>query len=206
MTTPTAPMTKLDAVNQMLASIGQTPVNSLATSNIRDVQTAELALDTELRNVLLLGLQFNTDTEYELTPNSNDRIVVPNTAFFVDPCYDYKNYVMRWNDNEGGLCLYDKDERTFTITEDKVLVDVVWGFEFEEVPQHVRNYVSTKAARVWQSQVIGSDILFKFTELHEKEAKATMLRLELRGEDTNMLRSAADTNRIFTRHRNARRF
>ena len=184
----------------------RSPLNSLDTTGVRDANIAELALDTELRNVLLAGLHFNRDEEYELVPNASDRVVVPTTALFVDPTYDYKDYAMRWNSDEEALCMYDKNDRTFTITESPLKVDVVWGYDFEEVPQHVRNYVATKSARVFQSQVIGSDILFKFTELHESEARATMLRLEGLAEDANMLRSAADTNAIFTRHRNSRRF
>lgn len=205
MTTPTAPQTKLDAVNRMLASIGQTPLNSLDTTGIRDAAIAELSLDTELRNVLLRGWQFNTDKEYPLTPNASDRVLVPATALFIDPTYSTKNYVMRWNDDESAMCLYDKENRTFTIDE-TVDVDVIWGYEFEQCPEHVRNYVTTKAARVFQSQVIGSDILFKYTQQHEDEAHATLVLIETRGQDRNMLLDSYDSRAIYSRQRNPRRF
>lgn len=205
MTNPLVPMTKLDAVNGMLASIGQAPVNSLDVSGIRDVAIAELALDTQTREVLTKGWHFNSEECYELVPDGNGKIAVPSGALDLDPTYDSIDFTIR--DDSGTLRLYDKEEHSFDLSAyNPLLVDIIWAFEFEAIPQCARTYIATRAARIFQSQVIGSDILFKFTELHESEALATLKRLEGRRKDRNMLRSGADVNAIFTRHRNPTRY
>lgn len=205
MTNPLTPMTKLDAVNGMLASIGQAPVNTLDVTGIRDVSIGELALDNVTREVLTIGWHFNTEEEYELVPDGNGKIALPSNTLDLDPCYDYLDFTIR--DDDGTLTLYDRVEHTFDLSDyNPLLVNIVWAFEFDQIPQCARNYIATRAARIFQSQVIGSDILFKFTELHEREALATLKRLEGRRKDRNMLRSGADVNRIFTRHRNPLRY
>jgi hypothetical protein len=203
MTNPMQPMTKLDAVNQMLASIGQAPLNSLDTTGIRDAAIAELSLDTETRAILNLGWSFNTDEEWELTPDVNDNILIPANTLWVDPCDHTKNFVVRYNSDT--QMFWDKDNRTFTITE-PVKVNIIWAQDYEELPQVARSYIAVRAARIFQSQVIGSEVLFQFTAQHEAEAKAALDKLETRTKDTNMLRSAVDTNLIFTRRRNPSRY
>lgn len=186
MTTATAPMTKLDAVNQMLASIGQSPVSSLNVSGIKDVAVAVLALNTQLRLVLNDGWSFNTDDEYELVPDGSNNVLVPAGALWVDPLYRSDDFVMR--SNGGTMMLYDRNDRTFTITKNPVKVSVIWGFDFEEIPQAARSYISTKAARVFQSQSVGSEVLYKYTADMESEALGVLNKMERRTKDRNMLR------------------
>ncbi|MGN6422700.1 MAG: hypothetical protein ACTHLA_05260 [Asticcacaulis sp.] len=57
---PTTPFTELEAVNEMLMSIGQAPVNSLTTA-VGDVNIAHAILGVETRYVVLFGFTFNTD-------------------------------------------------------------------------------------------------------------------------------------------------
>lgn len=192
MTDPLLPMTELDAVNSMLSSIGQSPVNSLDVVGIRDVSIAKLALDNVTREVLTRGWSWNSDSEYPLSPNANDNILIPSSALSVDPSRCYQDFVIR--DNAGVLMLWDRDEHTFTITVDPVKVDIIWAFAFSTLPQAARSYIATRAARLFQSQVIGSDLLFKFTELHEAEALGTLNKIELRTKDRNILNSATETN------------
>jgi hypothetical protein len=192
------PMTKLDAVNGMLASIGQAPVNTLAVTGIRDVAIAELALDSVTREVLNRGWSFNTDTDWPLAPDGNGNILIPTTALDVDPVDRLSNYVQR--DNGGTMMLYNKNDRTFVFTE-SVKCNVTWGFEFDTIPQVARTYIGTRAARIFQANVVGSDLLFKFTELHEREARAAMERLEDQSQDTNMLNSPTEANMVIFHRR-----
>jgi len=201
MTAPTAFLTDLDAVNMMLSSIGQAPVNSLDVTGIRDVSIASLILDNVTREVLLRGLSFNTDYEYELTPDGSDEIVIPTTCLKLDPVYDTKDYVMRWNVTRSAFRMYDRENKTFTIS-DTVKVDITWGFEFNQIPLAARNYIAMRAARRFQNQAIGSEILYKFTQQDENEALAAMKRDENSKEDLNMLHSGSFTSQIFQRRRN----
>lgn len=194
MTTPTAVMTKLDAVNQMLASIGQSPVNTITGTLPKDASKAIIALDTTLREVLNMGWSFNTDTDYPITPDLNGNILIPSNALWVDPVDRHKDLVQRWNN--GTPMMYDRDERTFEFTE-ALDFDIIWAFDYEEIPQVARHYIAMRAGRIYQSQIVGSDLLFQFTAQHEAEAHAALKRLEKRTKRYNILDNNHQAERRF---------
>jgi hypothetical protein len=194
MTTPTLAMTEIDAVNQMLVSIGQTPVNSITSTGILDVETAKLALDTTLREVQTRGWSFNTDYDYPLTPDGSNNVIIPTNAMWVDPTDTSKDYVIR--DSGGTLMFYDRGERTFTITQE-VDCNIIWSFAFDELPQAARHYVAMKAARKWQAEVVGSTVLYQFTADQELEALAGLKRLESKTKRTNFVSQGATAGRAY---------
>lgn len=207
MASPTLLLTELDAVNTMLASIGQTPVNSLAVSGIRDVAIAQLALQNVTREILNRGWSFNTDRCYELALNGSGEIELPANVLDIDPTLRTQQLVMR--NDAGTQKLWDKVNHTFTLSTyhtSPVEVNITWTYEFDEIPNVFRNYISIKAARVFQSQVLASDILFKFTSAMEQEAYADVLKLEARTKDRNWFTSGADINQIVNRRRNVSRW
>jgi hypothetical protein len=195
-------MTKLDAVNEMLASIGQAPLNTITGTIPVDGSKAVRALDGVLREVLTQGWSFNQDKEYPLTPDGSGRIDVPATAAICDPNYN-DNVVVRY-DSGGtpGLRLYDLDERSFTSFTDDEKCDMIWFFEFEQIPQHARQYVAMKAGRKFQAGLISSAILYQFTQDMESESYATFRRIEKRAKDYNINRGSAAAYR----HRNPTRY
>jgi hypothetical protein len=68
MTTVTS---KLEAVNVMLTSIGESPVNTITSSTTTDVSIAIQILDNVSREVQSVGWHFNSDTNYKLTKNTD---------------------------------------------------------------------------------------------------------------------------------------
>jgi hypothetical protein len=72
----TSPTTKLEAVNTMLSTIGEAPVNSLATGLI-DAETAETILNNVSREVQARGWNFNTEYDYTFSPNVDGEIDLP---------------------------------------------------------------------------------------------------------------------------------
>lgn len=186
MTTPTQAQTKLDAVNLMLASIGQSPVNTLSGSLPKDVNKAVTALDSALREVLTQGWSFNTDLEYEFTPDGTSRIAVPSNALQIESSYG-QDFVPRYDSTApAGMYLYDVQKRAFNEFTNDVKMDVVWAYEFEQIPQHARQYVATKAARKFQSGIMASAVLHQFTRDDESEAYATFRRVEKRQKKYNV--------------------
>lgn len=194
MTTPTAVMTEIDAVNQMLVSVGNTPVNSITNTGIGDVETAKLQLDTALREVLTRGWSFNTDYDYPITPDGSNNILIPSNAMWLDPVDQSKDYVMRWD--SGTAKMYDRKNRTFTISEETDF-NIIWAYDFDEIPQPARQYIAMRAGRIWQANFLGSDILFRFTELHESEALGGLKRLEARTKSRNFVSEGATAGRYF---------
>lgn len=203
MSLPSLLLTELDAVNQMLASIGQTPVNTLDVSGIRDVAIAKLSLQNTTREVLNRGWSFNTDHEWELNFTSSE-IVVPSAVLWLDPVRRDLDFVIR--DDGGTLKLWDKLHRTFDIEENyeaPIKVDIIHAFLFETIPNVARQYIAMRASRIFQTNVIASEIIFKFTAGHEAEAYADLLKMEAKTKDRNWFRSGADSNEIVNRRRNA---
>ena len=81
---PTARLTELDAVNSVLANIGQSPVNSL-TDNSVDIGLATRHLGNSSRELQLRGWSFNTDDKYSLTPDSStEKIAITSTMLSVE--------------------------------------------------------------------------------------------------------------------------
>jgi len=192
------PQTELDAVNQMLMSIGLSPVNTLTVQGIKDVDTSRLVLHNTLREVLTKGWNFNTDDCYPLTPDVNGKIEVPPNALDLDPVDQCKNYVERIDPADDARRLYDRQTRSFVINA-QVKANVVWFFEYEAIPQAARTYIAQKAGRIFQIGRKPSQIVYQFTKEREIETLAELTRAEGRSRDTNFFNHDSVSARIFHR-------
>ena len=180
MTLSYTPTTELEAVNMLLKSIGELPVNTLPTEGVSDASIAQDTLHQVSREVQGLGLKCNTDYEYAITPDVDDYINIPTNALRVTPHYRTDDYAVR------GRKLYDRENQTFEF-DDTVYVDMVSFLEWTDLPEHVRRYIYIKASRRFQSQSVGSPVLHQFSEQDEYEARADLVRWELNKADSTML-------------------
>ena len=181
-------MTELEAVNEMLMSIGQAPVNTLAVTGIKDVAIARARLASMTRRVLSRGFNFNTDEGYPLTPDSDGIILIPDGALKVEGSGPTDDYTQRRHSK--GLALYNKTDRTFAFPAG-ITVKVVWSFAFEDLPETARCYIATAAGRRFQSKAIGSQILDRFEEEDEMKAWLLLERDERGSRKTNLFRNNA---------------
>lgn len=185
-----SPMTDLDAVNRMLESIGQAPVNTLLTTGIGDVAKATRQLQSVTREIQSVGYSWNSDENFELTPDETDSsIVLPNGAMEVDATEPTRNVVIRLHPERNVLALYDLDEQTFEFTE-PLAVNVIWAYEFNDLPQVARAYIATSAARRFQAQTVSSTILDRFNQEDVDLAFINLQRSERRVRDTNSFRKS----------------
>lgn len=182
-------MTELEAVNEMLMSIGEAPVNTLAVTGISDVNIAKAELVKVSRRIQSRGWNWNTDDDYEIAPDIDGICIVPDGALKVDAT-DYTANIVQRRHPEKGMALYDRDAKSFTFTE-PVSCKVVWGFAFEDLPETARAYVATAAGRKFQSRVVGSPILDRYGEEDEQRAWFLLEREERAGRDTNLFRRNA---------------
>lgn len=194
------PMTELDAVNVMLISIGQTPVNTLEVSGIKDVEIAKLLLNNANREVHTRPWDWNYDVKYEMSPDGAGHIAVPASAMSIDAYDPNKDIVVR--DDAGTLKLFDRKNQTFTIEDNPLLVTVTWVRDFPEIPQYARNYIATRAARRFQAYSVGSQLLYQFTKEDEQTAWAELRKQSSRVKDNNILLEGGFVNQIFWRRRN----
>ena len=160
------PTSKLDAVNSILLGIGEAPVNTLG-SGLQEAEIAEVTLNNINREVQSIGWHFNTEIRYTLVKNSDGIINIPSNCLKVDVTAvlrDYNTDVVERNRQ-----LYDRVKNSFIFTED-IETDIVVFLDFEAIPEAARRYITLRAARKFQENILGSSTLSKLQADEEKLA------------------------------------
>ena len=73
------------------------------------------------------------------------------------------------------MYVYDLDENTFTWTENLTNAVTITLLDFQDTPQAVRQYVTTKAARIFQEEIIGQTSAEQINRTEEMETYADLL-------------------------------
>lgn len=182
MTTPT---TQLQAVNSMLSTIGEAPVNSLS-SGLVDAETAETVLNEVSRDVQSFGWNFNTEPDVTAAKDSNGKVPLATNVLRADLASSETKY--RSNKNEyvqRGAFMYDKVQHTDIINKDLKL-DIVYMLDFTQIPEVARRYITIKAARLFQERVVGSDNLSAMNRADEQQALFALKEMESENGDYNI--------------------
>ena len=79
-----AHMTKLDAVNSVLAVIGEMPITTIEDTLNADAVLALRMLEDVVRDVLIEGWYFNTDHGMEIAPDVNGNIELAPSVINID--------------------------------------------------------------------------------------------------------------------------
>lgn len=188
------PTSSLDAVNDMLAAIGESPVNSLNSTGISIVATAQNRLFMTSKRVQAKGWSWNTDWGMPLTPDSQGNIWLPQTALKTKLTPDFASQKLVFRNGQ----LYDPVNQTFTFTS-AVAADVVTLLDFEWLPEMARQFIFISACRKFQQGFVGSDTLSGFEEKDEVTAWAQLLSEELEQQDSNILTDSYDTLSVLDR-------
>lgn len=180
---PLTPTTELEAVNYLLISIGEEPINDFEIGEgVSEVVIARTLVHQTNRQVQSQGFSFNSEQKYPLTRDVDNYIQLPSTTLKVDASDTSKNVVRRGNK------LYNKDEFSYEFDE-TLEVNITFFLGFEEIPQTVRDYIVVRAARLFQSKVLGSQTLYEFTAQDEAQALANMMSDEMEVQDLNVLQN-----------------
>ena len=189
------PTSELEAVNVMLSAIGEAPVSSLDDPSLVDAALAQSILKETSVEIQTRGLHCNTEINFPLVPTVDGEIQVPSNCARIDTTDVSKDIDVTQRGNK----LYDRGERSFTSFTDKIFVDMVLLFAFEDLPQHVKRYITVKATRRFQARLVGSETLAGFTATDEQEALIEFERSEAMNEDSNILTDSFDTYKIISR-------
>ena len=164
--------TELPAINQILMACGQAPVTTLDETN-PDVAIAYQTLLEVSREVQSEGWTFNKEAHYEMTPNTDDEIIIPTNVLQIDLTQanagDKK--VIRRNGK-----LYDKQNHTDQWTDGAIEVDVLWLFDWVDLPRPIQDYITTRAATITSSRIVGDQTQYQI--LQQKEAYMRAMALE----------------------------
>jgi len=166
----------------MLIGVGEAPVNTL-NSGLQEAEIAAITLDTISREVQSAGWAFNTDIRYTLSTNSVNHIPVPSNCLQIDTTSLRRNYdtdiVLR------NQKLYDRTKNTFEFT-DEVVVDMIQLFEFEEIPEVARRYITLRAGRKFQENILGSGEMTQLQYKDEQQALFALREAESQVADYNV--------------------
>jgi hypothetical protein len=177
------PTTELEAVNTILAVIGESPVSTLENIEAADAAIALNVLREVSRRVQKKGWHWNTEIDMTVTPNGSDLIVLATNILRIDSvtgCFAPGDIIER-----GGQ-LYNRAESTYEFSEAFDVTAVVL-LPFDELPEAARDYITIRAARTYQQRQLGSVTLNNFSEKEEKDALATLEDAEAETADYNIL-------------------
>lgn len=178
------PTTSLEAVNVILAGLGEAPINSLDDPLTSDVAAATATLAEVSKELQLEGWQWNTQDDYPLQANvHNQEIDLPPSivrVHFNHP--DDKELVVR------GRRLFDRRGHTFTFAPGTIIrATITELLPFDDLPEAARRYVTLRAMRITQERVVGSSTLSQFHQQDEYRARALLLREERMLDRPNMI-------------------
>lgn len=179
----TAATTELEAINIMLAAIGEAPVNKLTGTLPVDVKIAQNLLNEQSKSVQGEGWSFNTEYDVVLTRSANNKINLPANVLKVDVNIQDHPQI---DAVQRGLKLYDRFKHTDIFDED-LKCEVQYFLKFEELPEPARRYINIRAARVFVDRSVTDDSLRTYTQQDEVRARAILLDSDSNNNDTNML-------------------
>lgn len=174
------PTTELEAVNECLANIGQSPVSSLSGDLGVDTQIALAYVRSVSRELQSQGWYFNTEYNYPLNPNGDGDIIPPSNTLSIDTDADDRDRDLI----QRGTRMYDRENRTYTFT-GPIRFRIVLGLPFEELPEAARRFIALRAARIFKNRVEG--ITDNEDQTDEAFALAHLKADDARNADHNML-------------------
>ena len=187
----TGMITELEVVNEVLSTVGDNPVQSL-DDEYQPVFTIKQMLTNISRAMQTKKYWFNTEYDVTLTSNTLiDKIILPFNILHFEPTNT--KYVAR------GLTVYDREERTTTITDD-ITADICLMLEFDELPQVAREYIKAKCKLQYNDEYLGEPSLRPTLEKELSMAKNELDRAHMENEDINVL-SSTRSNAIAFKNR-----
>ena len=185
---------ELQAVNQILASVGQAPVTTLEQTN-PDVAIAYNTLQQVSREVQAEGWTFNREYRYPLTPNDNNEIEIPDNMLQLDlsmePC-DHKNRGYDPIRRNGKL--YDRMNHTFEWKQEEYYFDIVWLFDWLDLPQPIKDHIIAKASVLVSQRMIGDTNQYQMLQQHELFTRSQALEYEANQGDFSFFGSPPNGN------------
>jgi len=181
MTKPTS-MTELQAVNVLLTTIGESPVNTLTGNQVTDVTIANQVITEVSREVQAQGWHFNTEDKVVLSRDVANNIIIPSDVARID--------TPNFNTTIRGGKLFNLTDRTYVFSS-SVEASIVYFQDFAVLPEVVKNYISTRASRIFSDRMLNSETIHKMVSRDEQKALTDLKAFESDTADFNMMDSYA---------------
>lgn len=192
---------ELDAVNQMLSSIGERTVNSLESGQA-DAGEALRILRGVGRQIQMRGWHLNTLRNYKISPDVNDQYVIGDDVLNIDTVRESGHFDVSLRRNAAGTkwVLFchstgvpvtasgdvNSDTWTFSGAPTFLIVDQVNFVAYDKLTPAMQHYILARAGRVFQKGAIASTVLWEFSKEEEADALADLEDAEADNEDHNL--------------------
>ena len=172
-------MLELDAMNQILAALGQSPVSSVSSANPAAI-SARATLRRYDKLIQTRGWWFNTDYDMTLAFNPTTlEVIVPGNTLNVEPSDSTLPYVQRGNR------LYNRNETTFEIGEN-VDVDIVQQLDFETLPESAASAIAAHASYMSVVNLTGDQPKLDRLGKEKKDTRSELNTDDIRYSNTNV--------------------
>lgn len=169
--------TELNAINEVLAAVGQAPVTTLDQTN-PDVSIIQQTLNNVSREVQSEGWHFNKEYNYEINPQSDKTIPIPDNMLQLDVSTRYhgEKDVVRRNGK-----LYDKWKEPRSdayLFEEPIYADIIWYFDWDDLPTPIQDYIVARTATLASSRIVGDSTQFQMLSQREALKRANALEYD----------------------------
>lgn len=171
---------ELAAVNDMLAAIGESPVNSLEGDSNADVANARRILNNVNREVQAKGWTYNISEGEALLPDSFSGFIPYMSDYLRMTVAGGTPYVRR------GENVYDRNARTDVFT-GPITVDLIRLKDYPEMPECFRAWIVAKASNRFNMFFFGAAEVTGYLQAMEDEHYRSCMEYELDFGDFNML-------------------
>ena len=165
--------TELEAVNTILSTIGESPINSLTGTLPVDANIAKNVLDEICREVQSAGWHWNMHYKVDLSRDTDNKIPIGTDVLRVrlNTKYDRSSYDVVHRDKY----LYNLAKNEDTFTQDFEDTDIVYLFDFSKIPEQAKRYITIRSARVFHDRTLGANTIHKFS-IQDEARSLTVLR------------------------------
>ena len=179
----TQDLTELNAVNSVLAAIGQSPVTTLDFENPETSFVYNLIQECS-RDVQDEGWVFNREEYYPLTPDHNKFITLPANVLRMDvsenDVYRFTNVIKR----DGKL--YDKYTHSYEFRS-PIYFDITWLFPMTDLPSVFQRYITVMASKRAAVQMIDNPTLAQALDQQVAICRSAVLEYETQQGDYNFM-------------------
>jgi hypothetical protein len=179
--------TLLEAVNSLLASIGEAPVSSLSSPIAPDASRALECLKESSRSVQTRGWWFNTELNYAFEPDATLRtITLPLGVLSIT----FGAQTWATEPIARGQVVYDRLSQSYTFSQGVTAVQVVWELPWEQLPDSAQHYIRVAAVRLFRTRSFVTDIGSPYSSFDEATAYSALLSDHLRNAGLNIHNNA----------------
>lgn len=177
-----------EGINTLLNSIGEIPITDNTQAQAADATSdVGIARDTLLRVSRAIqeeGWWFNKELEYPLVPNTGGYIAISDSILGI---YDDELII---KDHK----LYSTSDRSY-IFESTQSIDVVFNISFDDLPFVVSNFITSKAAVQFYSNILGDTQELATLQTTAGEAAIAFQKAQLKHRKANLMSGSRLLNR-----------